>query len=156
MPGSGPTLYRLPELRKALADGVPVFVAEGEKDADSLRAAGVAATCNSGGAGKFPSDPSLVGLFEGATVVVVADRDRPGLRHALDVREKLRGVAASVEIRLPAVGKDVSDHLHNGLGLGDLVPFEEPRPKAQTPRASSLEPWGEQRLRAVLEWDTEV
>jgi hypothetical protein len=40
----------------------------------------------------------------GAEVVVVADRDRPGLRHALDVREKLRGVAASVEIRLPAIG----------------------------------------------------
>ena len=98
----------------------------------------VAATCNSGGAGKFPSDPSLVALFEGADVVVVADRDRPGLRHALDVREKLRGVAASVEIRLPALGKDVSDHLHNGLGLDDLVPYEEPRPALGAERGDDL------------------
>jgi hypothetical protein len=138
MPGTGPTLYRLPDLREALADGETVYVAEGEKDADSLRAAGVAATCNSGGAGKFPSDPSLVGLFEGAEVVVVADRDRPGIRHALEVREKLRGVAASVEVVLPAVGKDVSDHLHNGLGLGDLVLFEVPRPVPGAERGDDL------------------
>ena len=56
---------------------------------------------------------------------------------------------------LPTVGKDVSDHLHNGLGLDDLVPYEATL-KAQTPGGSSLEPSGQQGRRAVLEWDTEV
>ena len=137
-PGSGFTLYRLPELIRAVEAGATIYVAEGEKDADSLRAAGLAATCNTGGAGKFPKDPSLLRVFEGADVVIVADRDGPGLRHALDVREKLRGVAASVEIRLPALGKDVSDHLHNDLAVEDLLPWEEPRPELGVERGDDL------------------
>jgi hypothetical protein len=32
-------------------------------------------------------------------------------------------VAASAEIRLPAAGKDVSDHLYNDLGIEDLLPY---------------------------------
>jgi hypothetical protein len=148
-------LYRLPELVQGVADGRTVYVAEGEKDVESLRALGEVATCSVGGAGKFGRAAEIERL-KGAEVVVVADRDRPGIRHALDVQRLLGGVAASVEVMLPAVGKDVSDHLHNGLSLDDLVPFEPARLKAQSPRGSSLEPWDGQGRRAVLEWDTEV
>jgi len=130
-------LYRLPELVQGVADGRTVYVAEGEKDVESLRAHGEVATCSVGGAGKFGRAAESERL-KGATVVVVADRDRPGLRHALDVKRQLEGVAASVEVVLPAVGKDVSDHLHNGLGVNDLVPYEKPRTALGAERGDDL------------------
>jgi hypothetical protein len=43
-------LYRLPELLEA-NPSQPAFVCEGEKDVDNVRAIGLTATCNSGGAG---------------------------------------------------------------------------------------------------------
>ncbi len=46
-------LYRLPETAAAMAAGEPVFLVEGEKDADRLAALGLAATTNPGGAGKW-------------------------------------------------------------------------------------------------------
>src|SRR5207249_2375561 len=51
--GTRRVLYHLPELRAAVAAGKRVFVVEGEKDADAVRQAGYAATCNAGGAGKW-------------------------------------------------------------------------------------------------------
>src|SRR5262249_53549637 len=46
-------LYRLPEVRNAVAGGRLVFVVEGEKDADNLSGLGITATCNPGGANKW-------------------------------------------------------------------------------------------------------
>lgn len=43
-------LYRLPEVRAAIHAGRPVYVVEGEKDADTLARLGLAATCNVEGA----------------------------------------------------------------------------------------------------------
>jgi hypothetical protein len=39
-------LYRLPELIAAVAKGETIFIVEGEKDVDTLRKTGAAATCN--------------------------------------------------------------------------------------------------------------
>jgi hypothetical protein len=41
--------YRLPAVMKAVKNGDPIFIAEGEKDADDLVRAGVCATTNAGG-----------------------------------------------------------------------------------------------------------
>ncbi|MBN2566029.1 MAG: hypothetical protein JXB46_10005, partial [Candidatus Eisenbacteria bacterium] len=46
-------LFRLPRVLEAARSGETVYVVEGEKDVLSLEAAGVVATCNSGGAGKW-------------------------------------------------------------------------------------------------------
>jgi len=62
-------LYRLPEVRKAIEAGRRVFVVEGEKDVHTLEAWGLAATCNPGGAGKWPRECSE-GL-RGAHVVII-------------------------------------------------------------------------------------
>ncbi len=43
--GARSVLYRLPEVLAAIADGRPVFVVEGEKDADALARLGHVATC---------------------------------------------------------------------------------------------------------------
>src|SRR5205823_3552397 len=46
-------LYRLPSVLAAVAEGRTIYFAEGEKDADALVRAGVVATTNPAGAGKW-------------------------------------------------------------------------------------------------------
>ena len=119
--------YRLPQiLSEARSEGV-VYVVEGEKDADALARGGVVATCNPGGAGKWRRayDHWFAGL---ARVVVICDDDAAGHAHARlvarSLRESLDEAGCEVELRRPAVGKDVSDHLNAGLGVADLLTLE--------------------------------
>ena len=115
--------YRLPRLLEAAASGGTVYVAEGEKDVHALEAAGAVATCNPGGAGKWRAE--YAGYFKGAgRVIVVADRDGPGRRHAAKVAASLRSVVADVEVLEAADGKDAADHLAAGHDLGELRPAD--------------------------------
>jgi hypothetical protein len=105
--------YRLPEVLRAVAAGQPVFVVEGEKDADNLVARGFTATCNPMGADKWRDE--YTETLRGADVFIVADDDDPGHRHAHNVATALDGVARSVVTFLPADGcKDVTEHLEAG------------------------------------------
>lgn len=107
--------YRLPELIDDLAQDRAVFVVEGEKDVDRLRALGVPATCNPAGAGKWRDEFSPA--FEGADVVILADNDEAGREHAEKVARSVAGHAARVRVvdlpDLPRKG-DVSDWLSRG------------------------------------------
>ena len=123
--------YRLPDLMAA-PPNAPVFVVEGEKDADALHALGLVATCNPGGAGKW--QPEFGQWLRGRDVVVLPDNDDAGEAHARDVAAKLAGAAASIRVislpDLPAKG-DVSDWLAAGgtrEALARLV--EAPPPPA--------------------------
>lgn len=101
-----------------------VFVCEGEKDADAVTAAWHAcATTNPMGAGSWR--PHHTQALRGAQVVIVADNDQAGRDHADTVAAALRGVAASVMVRLPAHGKDLTDHIGAGGTFTDLVPLDE-------------------------------
>lgn len=126
-------LYRLPAVRQAIAAGKRVFVVEGEKDVHAVEAAGYAATCNPGGAGKWR--PEYSEALRGANVAVVADQDEPGRAHAAAVVEALTGIAKRVVLVEPAEGKDVSDHLDAGRKLADLVPVEPTAATHETARA---------------------
>ena len=112
-------LYRLPEVVAAVADGKPVYLTEGEKDADCLALSGVCATTTSGGA----SNPHLSDFapLAGADVRLVPDRDDAGRKYAAKVRELLDGVAAKVTVWKVAAGKDYADHFAAGYGLEDLT-----------------------------------
>lgn len=116
-------LYRLPELLDALEKRQPIYVVEGEKDADALWKEGYPATCNAGGAGKW-----LEGYGEtlaGANVTVIADNDDPGKAHAAAVATSLRSYKARVTVSVPARGKDVSEHLYTyGLPFDELVELD--------------------------------
>lgn len=105
--------YRLPEL--LMRPDETVYIAEGEKDVDNLRASGLLATCNSGGAGKWRREHSQ--HLAGRHVVILPDNDEPGRDHAKRVAESLQGVAASVCVvelpNLPPKG-DASDWLAAG------------------------------------------
>ena len=113
------TLYRLPQVIKAIAEGKPVYVVEGEKDVETLERLGHTATCNPGGAGKWRDGYSR--RLQGADVIILPDNDGrgndyTGQNHALDVALKLQGIARRVRLvdikeacpELPEKG-DISD-----------------------------------------------
>jgi hypothetical protein len=115
----GPKLpYYLPELLAA-APATPVYVVEGEKDADALSRLGFVATCNSEGAdtckgGKWP--PELNEYFRDRHVCILPDNDHAGRVHAQHVARNLDLIAASVRVvELPGLlpKGDVSDWLES-------------------------------------------
>ncbi len=121
-PPGDPVPYRLPELLAASDE--PIFICEGEKDADNLAAHGLVATTNPEGAGKWR--PALNKWFEGRTVFVLVDNDEPGRRHAAEVARQLRGVAGVAKVvalpGLPEKG-DVSDWIASGGEPSTLPAF---------------------------------
>lgn len=112
--------YRLPEL----LTGDPketVFVCEGEKDVDALRAIGLVATCNAAGAGKWYD--ACTEALRGRHVVILPDNDTAGVNHAALVTAKLRGAAKTCRtLPLPGLPDkgDVSDWLAAG-GTADKL-----------------------------------
>lgn len=123
--GGQPTvLYRWPEVRAAIPAGDTIYIVEGEKDVEAIRAVDCVATCNTGGAGKWRDEFSRE--LQGATVVIVADRDEPGRAHARQVFASVRGVAGSVRVVEPREGKDAADHLAAGHQVDDFVPVWPP------------------------------
>lgn len=110
--------YRLPQL---LGTAGPVYVTEGEKDADRLAELGLTATCNPCGAGNWR--PEFNPYFAGRDVVVLPDNDGLGIAHADDVARFLFPVAKSVRVvwlsGVPAKG-DVSDWLDAGHTIAEL------------------------------------
>jgi 5S rRNA maturation endonuclease (ribonuclease M5) len=118
-------LYRLPELKAAIAESRSVFVVEGEKDADELAKAGVTATCNTEGASKDGQSPKwrkeYTEQLRSAMVTVVADKDEAGQAHAGHIAKELTGVAAHVRIVEAIDGKDAYDHLQAGWHVRDFA-----------------------------------
>lgn len=106
--------YRLHDLFNLEGRGT-VYIVEGEKDVDALAGAGLVATCNAGGAGKWPE--GLAQFFAGLDVVIIPDNDAAGRKHCDVVGEALLPIANSVKILdlpgLPLKG-DVSDWIAAG------------------------------------------
>lgn len=128
-------IYRLPDVLDSDATR-NVFVVEGEKDVDRLWAMGVPATCNAQGAGKWTARHA--DWLAGRDVIVVADRDDAGWRHAEKVTNTLLDVAQSIEVVRSAHGKDISDHLDAGLSLGKLVTVAVAKPTPSIVGGSGL------------------
>jgi len=138
--GVKPVLYRLPEVLKAVREGRTVYVCEGEKDTDALRAKGLTATTNSGGAEKWR--PEYAEALKGASVVILPDNDAPGKRHAAKVAASLYGKAESVKIveltnRNGHQVKDVSDWLAAGGTVAELERLANETPEYK-PKESDI------------------
>lgn len=125
LPGDHPrVLYRLPEVLAAVDSGRTVYLCEGEKDADTAHGAfGVCATTMLGGTGGWSAvKDHAVALLHGATVVIVADADTGGRKHAAQAFADLIDHCRDVQILEPAVGKDLADHVDDGgLSLAELL-----------------------------------
>lgn len=138
--GIQPIIYNLPAIIKASLEKKVVIIVEGEKDAETLINLGFIATCNSGGAGKFPA--SCVNYFLGCGVVIIPDNDEPGKKHADKVANMLLKVAREIRIiELPANFKDVTDYINAGYTVSNLTniikstPKWQPKPQEQAPLA---------------------
>jgi hypothetical protein len=130
-------LYRIDEVKEAIAAGEPVAAVEGEKDADTLWKIGIAATCNAHGASEPGKKPKWTKAHSrqlaGADLVVFNDNDAPGHAHAEAACRLSHGIAKRLR-RLdlkndwPEIpeGGDVSDWLavggdHTAERLGTLI-----------------------------------
>ncbi|WP_239656316.1 DUF3631 domain-containing protein [Mycobacterium riyadhense] len=130
-----------------------VHVVEGEKDVLAVESVGGTAVCSAMGAGKahlFDWSP-----LRGREVIIVADRDEPGRKHARDVADIVRGIAASVRIVEAAAGKDAADHIAAGKTLDDLVDVTPPEPGAVDGAAllDELRRWYETYIRVTADDD---
>lgn len=116
------TLYRLPEILAAVKAGEPVWLVEGEKDAENLVLSGVQATTAPQGSSSFPL--ADVSPLRGATVHVVPDQDAAGEKWTSAVAAALAGVASSVTYwRVPEGCKDFSDLYATGAGVDALTEY---------------------------------
>jgi 5S rRNA maturation endonuclease (ribonuclease M5) len=116
-------LYRLPDVMAAVADGQTIYICEGEKDVETARALGLAATCNAMGADNGSGNKWLAEFADvlvNADVVVVPDNDEAGTRHAEWVIQTLTGKARSIGVVVPKAGKDLTDWVNSGATRGDI------------------------------------
>jgi len=157
--GKGPcVLYRLPELKTAIAEGRTVFVVEGEKDADRLAALGLAATTNIEGAAqpnqraKWRKDYTEQ-LRGAARVILLPDNDAPGRAHMAHVAQELAGKVADIRVLelpgLPDKG-DVSDWLNAGHTVEELEALTKDAPQSETP-PEELEPRKNKNANTLLD-----
>jgi P4 family phage/plasmid primase-like protien len=104
-------LYRLPELVAADLT-LPVFVVEGEKDVENLRAVELVATCNPMGAKKWRDEYSE--SLADRIVCLIGDNDKDGREHVEQVAGKLAGIAREIRVL------DLAETCRR-LGLGELA-----------------------------------
>jgi 5S rRNA maturation endonuclease (ribonuclease M5) len=114
-------LYHLPEVRESPI----VFVCEGEKDCETLRAHGFVATTNAGGA-KAPWLPEFTEALRGREVIIVPDNDAPGWERAAVIAKALIGSAVRIRVHdLPRSTKDISDWFAAGHSDTELIALLE-------------------------------
>ena len=118
--GERQILYRIPEVLEAPI----VFVVEGEKDAEALRAQGFVATTNAGGA-KAPWLAEYTESLSGREAILIPDNDTPGQQRVLTIARALLGHAARIIILKLEDGKDVSDWFERGHSEVELVALVE-------------------------------
>lgn len=149
---------RIPYRLNELLTHTTVYVVEGEKDADTLWAAGCPATTNVGGAGKWKDADSDALKHAGITrAVLLPDNDDPGRSHMVHVARSLKAAGlAVILIALPDLKPkgDVSAWFASGHDRSDLEklvaakpyivsnhgPFhsDEPDPDAGDPHGASF------------------
>lgn len=109
-------LYRLPEVLAAST----VYVAEGEKDAETLVSFGLCGTTSPMGAKKWK--PQYTEALRGKDVWIVPDNDGEGRKHEQIVRDALKSAARSIHVlRVPAPFKDITEWAEAGNGAMDFL-----------------------------------
>lgn len=122
------TLYRLPELLRAIKSGYPVYIVEGEKDVETLRKLGYTAT-TAGGVNDWKKE--YAHYFTGAKVVILPDNDEPGLKLKDQIVKDLKHYAHSIRWTTTSEADkgDVTDYLqkegHTKEELKCLVEYSE-------------------------------
>jgi len=121
-------LYRLPEVIKAKEKGDPVFIVEGEKDAETLRDKGLVATTPPFGVNSKWL-PEYTDLLKGASVVIIPDTDAPGLKKGNEIASALQGSVASLKLLVLQGAKDVTEWMELGGTTEGLKLFADDEPQ---------------------------
>lgn len=109
-------LYHLPEILEAPI----VFVAEGEKDVETLRKHGFVATTNAGGA-NAPWLSEYTEALRGREVILIPDNDRAGRQRVLNIARNLLGNAARIVILELKRVKDITEWFEAGHSELELI-----------------------------------
>ncbi|MBQ8301418.1 MAG: DNA primase, partial [Clostridia bacterium] len=117
--GGKDTLYRLSQLIQAIGKGYPVYIVEGEKDADRLSKLGYTAT-TAGSANDWK--PEYSRFFKGAKVYILPDNDKPGMDLCRQIQRDLKPFAYYSVYTLTSLQEkgDVSDYLDEGHTMEDV------------------------------------
>jgi hypothetical protein len=137
--GAKRVLYRLPEVLAAMG---PIYLTEGERDVETLRALGLTATTTSGGATNWRHTADHARQFlANRDVMIIRDKDAPGLKYATDAYEDLYPVVRTIATLECPVEKDITDHIAAGGTLDQLVEMQR---KAPSPDPNEGPPeWGD-------------
>lgn len=141
--------------RELLADDL--YWPEGEKDVETLSAHGVPAFTFAGTGGGVPQ--SAEAYTRGRNVIILADNDKGGRKHADKKAAACRDTAASVKVihfaELPEKG-DVSDWIAGGKTADDLRDRAEQSPLWEPPPPESDAPQATARLAIVADDDERI
>ena len=72
-------LYHGDRLERAIKEGTPIYIVEGETKVEKLESFGLVATCNIGGSKKWQQSHTEV--LKGANLILCPDRDKGGVAH---------------------------------------------------------------------------
>ena len=130
-------LYRLHDL----IGHATVYIGEGEKDSEGLWTAGLPATCNAGGAGKWQKRHARQLVASGVqNVAVLPHHDEPGRAHAATVAACCAAAGLTVtvvDLGLNAKGADVVDFLATRTAE-DLVALQQATPVYEPSQAPKM------------------
>jgi hypothetical protein len=142
-----PIPYNLASITHSDPDS-PVWIVEGEKDADRLAELGQVATCNHGGTGQTTLWERFAPYVRDRDLYIVPDNDPAGRDHALKVAGYVFPHARMVKVvdlpGLPAKG-DASDFLDLGHTFEDLDRI-----------AKTCVPWSPEQAEADAELDLDA
>ena len=119
-------IYRLHLVLKAIQEGKPIWLVEGEKCVEAIEKLGMVATTLPDGA-SCRWTKAQVESMAGATVFILPDNDEPGEKYAAEAIEKLASVTKVIKkVSLPGLidlgpKTDVVDWLDQGHTKDELV-----------------------------------
>ena len=123
-------LFRLPEVKKAIADSTWLFLLEGEEDVLTVEKHSFIGTTCPMGANKWR--PEYTESLAGAILIISPDNDKVGIEHAFKVAREVYGTVKEVKIiELPSLKdkEDISDWFrkgHTSEELEQIVKSTEP------------------------------
>ena len=114
-------LFKLPEVKKAIADGAWLFLLEGEEDVLTVEKHGFVGTTCPMGANKWRAEYTK--SLAGAILIISPDNDKVGLEHSQKVARKVYGTVKEIKIiELPDLKdkEDITDWFRKGHTAEEL------------------------------------
>ena len=92
-------IYRQQDVLAAVRSGKPIYIVEGEKDADTMARLGLTATTNAGGGGNNKWKETHAAYMKGAAeVFILPDNDSTGTAHAAEVYQSVSKAAKAAYV----------------------------------------------------------